>query len=170
MYAVSNQGRASAAISDARLRGVGLLAALLGLTAMPYLIGGILGLPFGIIMTGVGVISLAGIVVNNAIVLVEYIEIQRERGMAKLESIVDAGRLRRHVCAQSQQTPGKLVDQLEGLQVKIMAGAGEQGIQILNKRRLDQLVAPAAVEIQQFTTQLFQLRGLFGQQVFNALR
>ena len=28
--------------------------------------------PFGIIMTGVGVISLAGVVVNNAIVLVDY--------------------------------------------------------------------------------------------------
>ena len=51
-----------------------------------------------------------------------------------------------------------------------MAGAGEQGIQILNKRRLDQLVTPAAVEVQQVTTQLFQLRSLFGQQIFNAFR
>ena len=32
------------------------------------------GTPFGIIMTGIGVISLAGVVVNNAIVLLDYAE------------------------------------------------------------------------------------------------
>ena len=32
-------------------------------------------MPFVIIMTGVGVISLAGIVVNNAIVLIDYIDV-----------------------------------------------------------------------------------------------
>jgi len=41
-----------------------------------------------------GTIMLAGIVVNNAIVLVEYIELQRDRGLNKLDAIVDAGRLR----------------------------------------------------------------------------
>ncbi|QKT04292.1 efflux RND transporter permease subunit [Ectothiorhodospiraceae bacterium 2226] len=41
-----------------------------------------------------GMIMLAGIVVNNAIVLVEYIEIQRERGLAVLEATVEAARLR----------------------------------------------------------------------------
>ena len=49
------------------------------------------GTPFGIIMTGVGVISLAGIVVNNAIVLLDYIIQLRERGMEKHEAIVQAG-------------------------------------------------------------------------------
>ncbi|MEN8008521.1 MAG: efflux RND transporter permease subunit, partial [Candidatus Krumholzibacteriota bacterium] len=42
--------------------------------------------PFGIIMTGVGVISLAGIVVNNAIVLLDYIIQLRARGMDKTEA------------------------------------------------------------------------------------
>ncbi len=46
---------------------------------------------FGIIMTGVGVISLAGIVVNNAIVLLDYIEQLRKRGMEKDEAIIRAG-------------------------------------------------------------------------------
>ena len=32
------------------------------------------GTAFGVIMTGVGVISLAGVVVNNAIVLIDYFE------------------------------------------------------------------------------------------------
>jgi multidrug efflux pump subunit AcrB len=49
-------------------------------------------MPFGIIMTGVGVISLAGIVVNNAIVLIDYIDLLRERdGLARDEALVLAG-------------------------------------------------------------------------------
>ena len=48
------------------------------------LIGVLLGLSlfgddFVIIMTGVGIISLAGVVVNNAIVLIDYTELTRER-------------------------------------------------------------------------------------------
>lgn len=63
------------------------------------LIGVFLGLiitrtPFGIIMTGVGVISLAGIVVNNAIVLVHYINLLRDEGMEKMDAIIEAGRTR----------------------------------------------------------------------------
>jgi multidrug efflux pump subunit AcrB len=50
--------------------------------------------PFGLIMTGVGVISLAGIVVNNAIVLGDFIQQLRARGMEKTEAIVRAGALR----------------------------------------------------------------------------
>lgn len=41
-----------------------------------------------------GVIMLVGIVVNNAIVLVEYIEIMRERGLKIKDAIVEAGRVR----------------------------------------------------------------------------
>ncbi|MFQ5329140.1 MAG: efflux RND transporter permease subunit [Thermodesulfobacteriota bacterium] len=50
--------------------------------------------PFGIIMSGVGVISLAGIVVNNAIVLIDYINRLRERGMKLHDAIVAAGATR----------------------------------------------------------------------------
>jgi multidrug efflux pump subunit AcrB len=68
-------------------------------TVILSLIGVFLGLlvthtPFGIIMTGVGVISLAGVVVNNAIVLVHYINLLRAGGMEKFEAIVEAGRTR----------------------------------------------------------------------------
>ncbi len=41
-----------------------------------------------------GLIMLAGIVVNNAIVLVEYIELERERGLSRVDAIVQAARLR----------------------------------------------------------------------------
>ncbi|MEE2668514.1 MAG: efflux RND transporter permease subunit [Gemmatimonadota bacterium] len=52
-------------------------------------------MPFGIIMTGVGVISLAGIVVNNAIVLLDYIDILRTRdGMDREEALVRGGHVR----------------------------------------------------------------------------
>jgi multidrug efflux pump len=49
-------------------------------------------MPFVIIMTGVGIISLAGIVVNNAIVLIDYIDLLRERdGLGRREALVQAG-------------------------------------------------------------------------------
>ncbi|BHH85680.1 efflux RND transporter permease subunit [Desulforhopalus sp. 52FAK] len=47
--------------------------------------------PFGIIMTSVGVISLAGVVVNNGIVLVDYINTLREQGMDISAAVVSAG-------------------------------------------------------------------------------
>ena len=50
--------------------------------------------PFGIIMTGVGVISLAGVVVNNGIVLVDYINKLRERGMSVNDAIIAGGATR----------------------------------------------------------------------------
>ena len=52
-------------------------------------------MPFVIIMTGVGVISLAGIVVNNAIVLIDYIDVLRKRdGLSTREALVQGGRTR----------------------------------------------------------------------------
>ncbi len=63
-------------------------------------VGVLLGLvvfrmPFGIIMTGVGIISLAGVVVNNAIVLIDYVDILRERdGMDRRQALIEAGRTR----------------------------------------------------------------------------
>lgn len=49
---------------------------------------------FSVIMTGLGVISLAGIVVNNAIVLIDCIQQRRSEGMDTTEAVVTAGRLR----------------------------------------------------------------------------
>jgi multidrug efflux pump subunit AcrB len=52
-------------------------------------------MPFGIINTGVGIISLAGIVVNNAIILIDYIDILRSRdGMNRREALVQGGKTR----------------------------------------------------------------------------
>ena len=63
-------------------------------------VGVLLGLmifrmPFGIIMTGVGVISLAGIVANNAIVLIDYVDILRTRdALSRREALVQGGKTR----------------------------------------------------------------------------
>jgi multidrug efflux pump subunit AcrB len=52
-------------------------------------------MPFGIIMSMVGIISLAGVVVNNAILLIDYIDTLRERdGMERKEALVLAGKTR----------------------------------------------------------------------------
>ena len=68
----------------------------------------IFDMSFVIIMTGIGIISLAGVVVNNAIVLIDYTNLIRERRRAELgvkedevlpyneilNSIIDGGRVR----------------------------------------------------------------------------
>jgi multidrug efflux pump len=63
-----------------------LIGALLGLL--------VCGLPFGIIMTGIGVISLAGVVVNNAIVLLDYTRQLQARGLGLVEAAAEAGATR----------------------------------------------------------------------------
>ncbi|MFC4402892.1 efflux RND transporter permease subunit [Gracilibacillus xinjiangensis] len=67
--------------------------------SMPATVIGVFG---GLFLTGqplsitafIGVIMLAGIVVNNAIVLVDYINILRKRGIDRHEAIMEAGKTR----------------------------------------------------------------------------
>ena len=47
--------------------------------------------PFGIVMSGIGVISLAGIIVNNNIVLIDTFNVLRQRGMDAYEAILRTG-------------------------------------------------------------------------------
>lgn len=49
---------------------------------------------FGVIMTGVGVISLAGVVVKNAIVLIDFYVQLRAQGLPVREALATCGRLR----------------------------------------------------------------------------
>jgi len=63
--------------------GISLIGVFLGLT--------VFAMPFGIIMTGIGVISLAGVVVNNNIVLIDYINILRKRGESARNAAIQAG-------------------------------------------------------------------------------
>lgn len=85
-----------------------ILVAMFNSISQPFIImtsvilslgGAFLGLalfraPFGIVMTGVGVISLAGVVVNNAIVLIDYTNKLRQRGYSLNDAVIYAGATR----------------------------------------------------------------------------
>jgi multidrug efflux pump subunit AcrB len=63
---------------------------------------GIIGVIFALILTRqplsfmamLGVIALAGVIVNNAIVLIDFVNQERAKGMEKMESILEAARRR----------------------------------------------------------------------------
>lgn len=55
---------------------------------------GIFGNDIAIVMTGVGIVALAGIVVRNGILLVEFIDLMLKEGMKPYDAIIEAGRTR----------------------------------------------------------------------------
>lgn len=71
-----------------------IFQAFLILTAVVFSTGGVLlghlimNKPFGIVMSGVGVITLAGIVVNNNIVFIDTYNVLRQRGNEAFDAIV----------------------------------------------------------------------------------
>lgn len=52
------------------------------------------GMEISVVMTGVGIVGLAGIVVKNGILLIEFIDTGRAHGMKTRQAIVEAGRTR----------------------------------------------------------------------------
>ncbi len=52
------------------------------------------GKTFSIVMTGVGIFALAGIVIRNGILLIEFIDELRERGMTVEEAVIEGGATR----------------------------------------------------------------------------
>ena len=86
------------------------------------------GTPFGIIMTGIGVISLAGVVVNNAIVLCDFIVRLRREGHEKTQSVVDAGAIRlRPVLLTAVTTILGLIPLTLGINIGFFEGTIEFG-------------------------------------------
>ncbi len=85
-----------------------IIATVLFSTIGVFLGLGIFKMEFVVIMTGIGIISLAGIVVNNGIVLIDYIDLTRQRKREELglpegaflptklqiEALVEAGKTR----------------------------------------------------------------------------
>ena len=45
-------------------------------------------------LAGIGMVLLIGVVVNNAIVLIDFINVARQQGLSRTEAIVQAGKLR----------------------------------------------------------------------------
>ena len=63
------------------------------------LIGVFLGLglfatPFSIAISGIGIVALAGVVVRNGILLVEFMDLMLAEGMSDMDAIIEAGRTR----------------------------------------------------------------------------
>ncbi len=92
------------------------------------------GMDFVVIMTGIGIISLAGVVVNNAIVLIDYIDLLKNRRRKELglelndllpvkdslECVVDAGKTRlRPVLLTAITTILGLIPLASGLNIDI---------------------------------------------------
>ena len=68
-----------------------ILSAVLFSTVGVFLGLAIFQKPFGIVMSGIGVIALAGIVVNNNIVLIDTYNILRKEGIPPMEAILRTG-------------------------------------------------------------------------------
>ncbi len=54
----------------------------------------ITGMHFSVVMTGVGIVALAGIVVRNGILIIEFTDLLRSQGMPVREAIIEAGKTR----------------------------------------------------------------------------
>ncbi|MCE5327754.1 MAG: efflux RND transporter permease subunit [Planctomycetaceae bacterium] len=98
--------------------------------------------PFSIIMTGIGVISLAGIVVNNAIVLLDYTRQLQKQGKELIEATIEAGATRlRPVFLTAITTLLGLVPTAMGMGVDL------QNLTFATKSESSQFWRPMAVSI-----------------------
>jgi multidrug efflux pump len=78
-----------------RFISVGLVLSAVVMSTIGVLLGLlIMGQPFGVVMTGIGVIALAGVVVNNNIVLIDTYDRLRDEGMDKLDAVLQTCRER----------------------------------------------------------------------------
>ena len=78
-----------------RFISVGLVLSAVVMSTIGVLLGlMIMGQPFGVVMTGIGIIALAGVVVNNNIVLIDTYDTLRRDGMAKIDAILETCRER----------------------------------------------------------------------------
>ncbi|MPZ55508.1 MAG: MMPL family transporter [Rhizobiales bacterium] len=72
-----------------RLTSVGLILTAVLLSTIGVLLGLlIMGQPFGVVMTGIGVIANAGVIVNNNIVLIDTYDRLRREGVAAYEAVI----------------------------------------------------------------------------------
>ena len=78
-----------------KLTSVGLVLTAVVLSTFGVLLGLlVMGQPFGVVMTGIGVIANAGVIVNNNIVLIDTYDRLRREGVAAYEAILETCRER----------------------------------------------------------------------------
>jgi multidrug efflux pump len=102
--------------------------ALLILTAVVFSTGGVLlghlvvGMPFGVIMSSIGVITLAGIVVNNNIVFIDTYNVLRRRGTDTFDAILRTCAIRlRPVLLTTVTTIVGLTPMVLGVNINLIA-------------------------------------------------
>ena len=102
--------------------------ALLILTAVLFSTGGVLlghlvmDMPFGIIMSSVGVITLAGIVVNNNIVFIDTFNVLRSRGSSAFDAVLRTCAIRlRPVLLTTVTTIVGLMPMVLGVNINLIA-------------------------------------------------
>jgi multidrug efflux pump len=78
-----------------RLTSVGVVLTAVILSTIGVLLGLlVMGQPFGVVMTGIGVIANAGVIVNNNIVLIDTYDRLRREGVAAYEAVLETCRER----------------------------------------------------------------------------
>ncbi len=102
--------------------------ALLILTAVVFSTGGVLlghlvvGMPFGVIMSSIGVITLAGIVVNNNLVFIDTYNVLRRRGTDAFDAILRTCAIRlRPVLLTTVTTIVGLMPMVLGVNINLIA-------------------------------------------------
>jgi multidrug efflux pump len=102
--------------------------AFLILTAVVFSTGGVLlghlimGMPFGVIMSSIGVITLAGIVVNNNIVFIDTYNVLRRRGTEAFDAILRTCAMRlRPVLLTTVTTIVGLMPMVLGVNINLIA-------------------------------------------------
>jgi multidrug efflux pump len=105
-----------------------LYQAFLILTAVVFSTGGVLlghlimGMPFGVIMSSIGVITLAGIVVNNNIVFIDTYNVLRRRGTEAFDAILRTCAMRlRPVLLTTVTTIVGLMPMVLGVNINLIA-------------------------------------------------
>ncbi|MFS4583614.1 efflux RND transporter permease subunit [Phaeobacter sp. C3_T13_0] len=100
------------------------------MSAIIFSIAGVLlglmvaGRPFGVVMGGIGVIALAGIVVNTNIVLIDTYNAQRRAGQSPCEAALRSGALRlRPVVLTALTTVLGLMPMVLGMKLDLVAGS-----------------------------------------------
>jgi hypothetical protein len=83
---------------------------------------------------------------------------------------VDARHLRRDVGAHAHHAARELVDHLEGAQLQVVPGTGEQRVHVLEQRRHDELVFLFEKQIQDRASQALDAHRLGGKDVLYKLR
>ena len=95
---------------------------------------------------------------------------QAHRAVAVQAVGVDAGRLGGDVGAHAEHPSAQLVGDFDGVEVKVAAGAHQQGVEVFHERGDDEAVAPGGVEVENVPPQELQPCGLLRQKVFHTVR